>query len=326
MDLLRADGRYVAWAPKPAGALGNKTRIEAARHANPLTFLPGNIPITRRVRTPSRRSRRALWLCYADLNHFKPYNDYYRLLGGATRTIGLPVSPWSNVIPSGITWGTWGAMTLFCCSRAPIGVNAANVWWPSLPSGPAPWFDDACGRGHSKPRTGTGYDGFSPVPLCRSVLRGGRSRTFHPCGLRGESWPPIAELRGQTVHYRFTRNSAGLDSADVQSPWRFCHASSSSATGGHSCGRQRSPKPYGNSNAPRRLPAGPVCQGHALEVRVVAWRRITAKRRQISCSTKSSWVSTGLSLRSLPRCPSTSRLRRCISDSEKPAASALSRM
>jgi EAL domain-containing protein (putative c-di-GMP-specific phosphodiesterase class I)/GGDEF domain-containing protein len=53
-----------------------ETRIEAARHANPLTFLPGNIPISQHMERLLRK-RVHFVACYADLNHFKPFNDYY---------------------------------------------------------------------------------------------------------------------------------------------------------------------------------------------------------------------------------------------------------
>lgn len=53
-----------------------ETRVEAARHANPLTFLPGNIPISQHIeRLLTRRVK--FVACYADLNHFKPFNDHY---------------------------------------------------------------------------------------------------------------------------------------------------------------------------------------------------------------------------------------------------------
>ena len=51
-------------------------RIEAARHANPLTFLPGNIPITEHIRRLIRSNAR-FTSCYFDLNNFKPFNDLY---------------------------------------------------------------------------------------------------------------------------------------------------------------------------------------------------------------------------------------------------------
>jgi diguanylate cyclase (GGDEF)-like protein len=53
-----------------------ETRIEAARHANPLTFLPGNIPISQHIERLLKKQVRFV-ACYADLNHFKPFNDHY---------------------------------------------------------------------------------------------------------------------------------------------------------------------------------------------------------------------------------------------------------
>lgn len=53
-----------------------ETRIEAARHANPLTFLPGNIPISQHIERLLKKQVRFV-ACYADLNHFKPFNDQY---------------------------------------------------------------------------------------------------------------------------------------------------------------------------------------------------------------------------------------------------------
>lgn len=53
-----------------------ETRIEAARHANPLTFLPGNIPISQHIERLLKKKVKFV-ACYADLNNFKPYNDYY---------------------------------------------------------------------------------------------------------------------------------------------------------------------------------------------------------------------------------------------------------
>ena len=53
-----------------------ESRIEAARHANPLTFLPGNIPITQHIERLLRKQTQFV-ACYADLNTFKPFNDCY---------------------------------------------------------------------------------------------------------------------------------------------------------------------------------------------------------------------------------------------------------
>jgi diguanylate cyclase (GGDEF)-like protein len=54
----------------------SELRIEAARYANPLTFLPGNIPISQHI--DRLLSADAPFVaCYADLNNFKPFNDQY---------------------------------------------------------------------------------------------------------------------------------------------------------------------------------------------------------------------------------------------------------
>ena len=53
-----------------------ETRIEAARHANPLTFLPGNIPISLHMQRLLDNGSEFV-ACYADLNNFKPFNDHY---------------------------------------------------------------------------------------------------------------------------------------------------------------------------------------------------------------------------------------------------------
>ncbi len=51
-------------------------RIEAARYANPLTFLPGNIPISAHIDRLLQRDA-GFHACYVDLNQFKPFNDQY---------------------------------------------------------------------------------------------------------------------------------------------------------------------------------------------------------------------------------------------------------
>lgn len=53
-----------------------EARIEAARHANPLTLLPGNIPLTQHIER-MLTSGREFVACYGDLNQFKPFNDIY---------------------------------------------------------------------------------------------------------------------------------------------------------------------------------------------------------------------------------------------------------
>ncbi len=53
-----------------------EARIEAARHANPLTFLPGNIPINIHIER-LLNSGADFVACYADLNNFKVFNDHH---------------------------------------------------------------------------------------------------------------------------------------------------------------------------------------------------------------------------------------------------------
>jgi EAL domain-containing protein (putative c-di-GMP-specific phosphodiesterase class I)/GGDEF domain-containing protein len=53
-----------------------EVRIEAARYANPLTFLPGNIPISSHIARLVENDA-GFHACYVDLNHFKPFNDQY---------------------------------------------------------------------------------------------------------------------------------------------------------------------------------------------------------------------------------------------------------
>jgi EAL domain-containing protein (putative c-di-GMP-specific phosphodiesterase class I)/GGDEF domain-containing protein len=56
-------------------------RIEAARYANPLTFLPGNIPVTEHL-ARLLREQRPFVAAYVDLNDFKPFNDQYGYFRG----------------------------------------------------------------------------------------------------------------------------------------------------------------------------------------------------------------------------------------------------
>jgi diguanylate cyclase (GGDEF)-like protein len=53
-----------------------RMQIEAARYANPLTMLPGNVPINEHVERLLAAGVDFV-ACYADLNEFKPFNDKY---------------------------------------------------------------------------------------------------------------------------------------------------------------------------------------------------------------------------------------------------------
>lgn len=54
----------------------NELQVSAARHANPLTQLPGNVPLGREIQRLLDRERHFV-ACYADLNDFKPFNDVF---------------------------------------------------------------------------------------------------------------------------------------------------------------------------------------------------------------------------------------------------------
>ena len=75
--ILTQNGRYLGLGTGEQLVRSvTEIRIEAARHANPLTFLPGNIPTSQHIERLLKKQARFV-ACYADLNHFKPFNDYY---------------------------------------------------------------------------------------------------------------------------------------------------------------------------------------------------------------------------------------------------------
>ncbi len=51
-------------------------QINNARYANPLTLLPGNVPISKKL-DQVVQSQTPFVIAYLDLDNFKPYNDYY---------------------------------------------------------------------------------------------------------------------------------------------------------------------------------------------------------------------------------------------------------
>jgi diguanylate cyclase (GGDEF)-like protein len=51
-------------------------KIQQARYANPLTLLPGNVPIQQCLTRLLQQSRESV-ICYVDIDSFKPFNDIY---------------------------------------------------------------------------------------------------------------------------------------------------------------------------------------------------------------------------------------------------------
>lgn len=75
--ITRDDGRYDGLGTGEALVRSvTELRLEAARYANPLTSLPGNIPISQHIAALLAQEEPFV-AGYADLNNFKPYNDVY---------------------------------------------------------------------------------------------------------------------------------------------------------------------------------------------------------------------------------------------------------
>lgn len=75
--IVTENGRYVGLGTGDQLVRSvTELRLEAARHANPLTFLPGNIPISMHIKR-LLASRGDFVACYIDMNNFKPFNDHY---------------------------------------------------------------------------------------------------------------------------------------------------------------------------------------------------------------------------------------------------------
>lgn len=51
-------------------------KIQQARYANPLTLLPGNVPIQQCLTRLLQQNRESI-ICYVDIDSFKPFNDIY---------------------------------------------------------------------------------------------------------------------------------------------------------------------------------------------------------------------------------------------------------
>jgi len=58
-----------------------KLQVNRARYANPLTLLPGNVPIQQQLQKLFRRNE-SFVVCYFDLDNFKPFNDVFGFTRG----------------------------------------------------------------------------------------------------------------------------------------------------------------------------------------------------------------------------------------------------
>jgi diguanylate cyclase (GGDEF)-like protein len=75
--ILTQNGRYVGMGSgHDLMREITQMQIASARYANPLTQLPGNVPIHEHLEARLEAGV-AFVVCYCDLDHFKPYNDVY---------------------------------------------------------------------------------------------------------------------------------------------------------------------------------------------------------------------------------------------------------
>ncbi len=75
--IITREGRYAGLGTGESLVRAvTELRLETARYANPLTALPGNIPIKRQMQQLVSGPE-CFIACYGDLNHFKSFNDMY---------------------------------------------------------------------------------------------------------------------------------------------------------------------------------------------------------------------------------------------------------
>ncbi len=73
-------------------------QIQAARYANPLTQLPGNVPINEHIERLLER-RIGFQACYFDIDHFKPFNDAFGYRKGDDVIVMLAQTLTENINP-----------------------------------------------------------------------------------------------------------------------------------------------------------------------------------------------------------------------------------
>ncbi len=94
-------------------------QVQAARYANPLTLLPGNVPINDCLDRWLREERRFA-AAYADIDHFKPFNDRFGYRMGDEVILMLADVLRSRLAPQGSFLGHIGGddfIALSCSTR-----------------------------------------------------------------------------------------------------------------------------------------------------------------------------------------------------------------
>ncbi|MEX6504326.1 bifunctional diguanylate cyclase/phosphodiesterase [Pseudomonas zhanjiangensis] len=75
--IITLEGRYLGLGRViDVLKLITELKIQQARHANPLTLLPGNVPIQQCLTRLLQQARESV-ICYVDIDSFKPFNDLY---------------------------------------------------------------------------------------------------------------------------------------------------------------------------------------------------------------------------------------------------------
>jgi len=72
-------------------------KVQSAQYANPLSGLPGNVPIQKQL-NKFIKNKRQFMVMYIDVDNFKPFNDYYSFEEG-DGVIGLISEILSKVVP-----------------------------------------------------------------------------------------------------------------------------------------------------------------------------------------------------------------------------------
>jgi len=75
--IITRNGEYIGiGSAHDLMGLITEMQIQAARYANPLTQLPGNVPINEHIERLVER-KVSFHACYFDIDHFKPFNDVF---------------------------------------------------------------------------------------------------------------------------------------------------------------------------------------------------------------------------------------------------------
>lgn len=98
--IVTDDGRYQGMGRViDVLKLITELKIQQARYANPLTLLPGNVPIQQCLSRLLQQNREAV-ICYVDIDNFKPYNDLYGYAKGDEVLLSLAQCLTQQVDPS----------------------------------------------------------------------------------------------------------------------------------------------------------------------------------------------------------------------------------